>query len=95
MNFSRICITFLFTVNLLFLSSGTGMAIIAEGDFEGIANDTELRADGPGQDWYESREDDPSLLLHDTTPISGHTGCVLRVRMDPAFQQHFDDRFRP
>ena len=77
-SFSKICITFLASVSLLFLFSGNGMAIIAEGDFEGL-NSTSMRVDGSGQDWYESRGDDESLLTLDTTDVSGNAGQKAKL----------------
>jgi len=64
---SNIFATFLFAICLIFfIFSGTGMADIAEGTFESVADSEALRTNGSGQDWYESRGDDPSLLELDT-----------------------------
>ncbi|MCP4263658.1 MAG: hypothetical protein GY774_40045, partial [Planctomycetes bacterium] len=42
--------------------------------FNDSADSADLRADGAGQDWYESRNDVPALLTLDTADIGGNTG---------------------
>ncbi len=49
----------------------TGMVI--DTDFDASVDGDDLRADGPGRDWYESRADDPTLLFLDESNIGGNT----------------------
>ena len=74
----KVCTTFILSLSLIFLLSGTGMAVIAEGDFDGL-DTTSLRANGSGQDWYESRLDDPTQLVHITNNIGGHTSQAMLI----------------
>ena len=53
--------------------AGTASAdLIMDNDFEASVDSADLRMDGAGQDWYESRGDDPSLLTLDELDIDGN-----------------------
>ncbi len=46
--------------------------LIFDNDFEITVDSADLRDDGPGQDWYESRNDDPGMLTLDEENIDGN-----------------------
>ncbi len=46
--------------------------LLADNYFDDSADSAALRTNGSGQDWYESRGDDPSLLFLDETNIGGN-----------------------
>jgi uncharacterized repeat protein (TIGR02543 family) len=46
---------------------------LADNDFDASVDSADLRANGPDQDWYESRGDDPSLLFLDETTVGGNS----------------------
>lgn len=48
--------------------------LLVDSGFNDSPDSAELRANDPGQDWYESRNHTPNLLTLDTTDISGNTG---------------------
>ena len=48
--------------------------LVAETDFETVNDTPDLLTDAPGRDWYESRNDVPSLLFLDEDTIGDHTG---------------------
>ena len=45
---------------------------LADNDFNASADGADLRTNGPGQDWYESRGDVPTLLFLDQTTVGGN-----------------------
>ena len=45
---------------------------LTDPEFEDNADDTDLRTDSPGQDWYESREDTPTMLTLDESDVGGN-----------------------
>ncbi len=69
---------------------------LADGWFDESASSEDLRADGAGQDWYESRGDAPELLYLSTgmvgansTPKAGFTGSSAgNTYMSQAFGAH-------
>jgi len=48
------------------------VVFLADNDFNASVDSADLRANGPDQDWYESRGDDPSLLFLDETDVGGN-----------------------
>jgi predicted glutamine amidotransferase len=46
--------------------------LLVDSDFNGSLDDTDLRANSTGQDWYESREVTPTLLTLDTSNVGGN-----------------------
>ncbi|MGV8141237.1 MAG: MopE-related protein, partial [Candidatus Woesearchaeota archaeon] len=50
------------------------ICLLVDSTFEASADDATLRANGAGQDWYESRGQAPTLLTLDTTNVGGNTG---------------------
>jgi hypothetical protein len=91
----QICIPFF--CGLVLFVGPAGAITISEGDFETIADTAALRANSGGQDWYESRTDDPSQLELFTGDVYGNTTNVARLRStsSPAgyayLSQDFDD----
>ena len=47
--------------------------LLVDPDFEASVDSADLRADGVGRDWYESRNDVPTLLDLNTEDIGGNT----------------------
>ena len=47
--------------------------LLADNEFDASTGSEDLRTDGAGQDWYESRGDNPLLLTLNTDNISGNT----------------------
>ena len=45
---------------------------VADASFSDSTSAVDLRTDGPGQDWYESHGDDPTLLTLDETDVAGN-----------------------
>jgi uncharacterized repeat protein (TIGR02543 family) len=62
------------------------VVFLADNDFDASVDSADLRANGPDQDWYESRGDDPSLLFLDETTVGGSTVGHLRGR-DTGYQR--------
>ncbi len=54
------------------IESYFGGAFLADNYFDESVDSAALRTNGAGQDWYESRADDPSLLFLDETLIGGN-----------------------
>jgi uncharacterized repeat protein (TIGR02543 family) len=52
--------------------SSVPIVFLADNDFSASTDSADLRANGVGQDWYESREDDPGLLTLDETMVGGN-----------------------
>lgn len=50
------------------------IVFLADGAFDDAVDSDDLRADGPGQDWYESRGDLPTLVELSTDPVDGNFG---------------------
>ena len=48
-------------------------AFLVDGDFDASADSADLRFDSAGQDWYESRDDDPTLLTLDESTIGANS----------------------
>jgi len=70
--------------NLITLKRGLAPSIISDirqlypllvdSTLDNSIDSADLRTNSPGQDWYESRNDDPTLLTLDTTNVGGNTG---------------------
>ena len=52
--------------------SSVPVVFLADNDFNASVDSADLRANSPGQDWYESREQDPNLLTLDETMVGGN-----------------------
>jgi uncharacterized repeat protein (TIGR02543 family) len=48
--------------------------LLVDSEFSNSADSADLRTNGAGQDWYESRNDLPTLLTLDTDNVGGNTG---------------------
>ena len=60
---------------VLAIVSGSRLApaeILVDSDFNASSDNTGLRANSAGQDWYESRQDAPTLLALDRTSVGGN-----------------------
>ncbi|MBT0160831.1 DUF2341 domain-containing protein, partial [Candidatus Bathyarchaeota archaeon A05DMB-2] len=58
----------------IFISDIRQYKLLTDPTFDACADSDALRANGAGQDWYESRNDVPTLLYLDTTNVGGNTG---------------------
>jgi uncharacterized repeat protein (TIGR02543 family) len=54
--------------------------LLVDSNFDNSIDDADLRANGEGQDWYESRNDDPTLLTLDTSDVGGNTGKKVALK---------------
>ncbi|MGB9841310.1 MAG: InlB B-repeat-containing protein, partial [Candidatus Bathyarchaeales archaeon] len=48
--------------------------LLTDSTFDASIDNADLRTNSAGQDWYESRNDDPTLLTLDTSNIGGNAG---------------------
>ena len=64
----------LFVLFSLATNSVVAQELLVDSGFDDNLDSAELRANGSGQDWYESRNDIPGLLTLDATDIMGNTG---------------------
>jgi len=53
--------------------------LLMDSEFNDSENSADLRNNGPGQDWYESRGQNASLLTLDTSNVGGNTGKKARL----------------
>ncbi len=49
------------------------LKLLVDTDFEASSDSADLRADGPGRDWYESNGGAPALLFLDATDVGGNS----------------------
>ena len=80
---------FLVAALVLILAGGTpsrATELVRNGDFEALKNGDDLRKDGKGLDWYESRHDTDAgrdLLMLSTKDIGGNTTKKAMIKADP------------
>jgi len=53
--------------------NAVSVTFLEDNDFNASGSDSDLRTNGAGQDWYESRETDPGLLTLNETSVGGNT----------------------
>ena len=71
------------SVNLVVSLGADPSELLTESDFETILGTDELRADGPGRDWYESRQDGtdgPKNLSLDETNVGDNSGKKAKFK---------------
>jgi len=51
---------------------GSTVSLLLDGDFDASPDSTALRANSAGQDWYESRQDVPTLVTLDSADVGGN-----------------------
>jgi hypothetical protein len=66
---------------------------IADAAFNNSSVDIDLRTDGPGQDWYESRNDDPILLTIDETDVGGNATKKAKLTADSSKNAYLTQEF--
>jgi hypothetical protein len=54
-------------------------SLIADSSFNACTDSSDLRTNGPTQDWYESYNDNTALLTLDTSSIGGNTGKKAKL----------------
>jgi len=52
--------------------NAVSVVFLEDNDFSASGSDSELRTNGAGQDWYESRETDPDLVTLDETMVGSN-----------------------
>jgi len=82
---------------LLVLCSGAATAaeLVTDGDFEGHKNGAQLRKDGKGCDWYESRKDTEEgsgLLKLSTKNIGGNKTKKAMIKANPELNTYLTNR---
>jgi len=63
-----------YSSNYVSVFSGGPEALLSDSMFNDSVDSADLRFDAVGQDWYESRNDDQTLLTLDINNISGNSG---------------------
>jgi len=56
--------------------------LLVDSEFNDSSNSTDLRDNATGQDWYESRNKAPELLILDTSDVDGNTGKKALLQGD-------------
>lgn len=67
--------------------------LLVDSDFTASADSENLRNDSNGQDWYESRNDVPSLLTLDETDVAGNTGKKAKLTGSPTGNAYLTQEF--
>jgi hypothetical protein len=62
---------------------GSTVPLLVDGDFEASSDSAVLRANSLGQDWYESRQDVPTLLSLDLTNVGGNATKKAKLTPGP------------
>jgi len=68
-----------------FVHSG---AILTDGDFDASADSADLRTNGDGYDWYESRAQAPELLTLDETTVGTNSTKKAKITGDPSLNTY-------
>lgn len=90
-------LTVLLTAGLVLLAAGAALAteLVIDGDFEGHKNGAQLRKDGKGCDWYESRKDTDEgrgLLKLSTRKIGGNKTKKAMIKAHPELNTYLTTR---
>jgi hypothetical protein len=84
-------VNFAFAVNDYFeLFEG---ALLVDLNFEASADSVDLRTQGPGRGWYESRNDDPGLLSLDENNIGGNSSRKAKLTASSSNNAYLTQRF--
>jgi hypothetical protein len=67
--------------------------LLVDGDFESTLDSAELRGDGGGPDWFESRHDDPGLLSLDSSSVAGNDTRKARLHASTTAEVYLTQRF--
>ena len=59
-------------LSLVVSANAQGVSLLGDSDFNASIDSADLRADAGGQDWYESRQDVPTLVTLDLTNVGGN-----------------------
>jgi predicted glutamine amidotransferase len=62
------------TVAYIFTTGPHVQQLLVDSTFDASVDSADLRDDGAGQDWYESRNDIPAILYLDETDVEGNAG---------------------
>jgi len=71
-----------------------GPDLLADSDFEASTDSADLRDNVNGQDWYESRGDEPGLAELDETDIGGNSGKKLFINGDESGDVYVSQEFK-
>jgi uncharacterized repeat protein (TIGR02543 family) len=70
--------------------------LLVDSNFDNSIDDADLRADGPGQDWYESRKDGvngPTYLTLDESNVAGNTGKKAKITGTLSYNTYLSQQF--
>jgi len=67
--------------------------LLVDSDFNGSVDSADLIADANGQDWYESRNDEPNLLTLDETDIAGNDGKKAKLSSSDSVNAYLTQEF--
>ena len=67
--------------------------VIVDSRFDKSANDSDLRADGSGQDWYESVGQNPNLLTLNGGEIGGNSSAKAQLTSSPGYTTYLTQEF--
>jgi hypothetical protein len=74
-------------------SDGSSGGLLRDPDFNASSGSTDLRADATDQDWYESRQDMPTLLTLDYSNIGGNATKKARLSPSPFGNAYLTQEF--
>jgi len=70
--------------------------LLVDSNFDNSNDHADLRADGPGQDWYESRKDGvngPTYLTLDESNVAGNTGKKAKITGTLSYNTYLSQQF--
>ena len=67
--------------------------LLQDSEFNECVDSADLRANGAGQDWYESRGQRPTLLFLDQTNVGGNTGKKAGFTASSSYNAYLTQEF--
>lgn len=67
--------------------------LLVDSDFNDSIDSGDLIANGTGQDWYESRNDNPSILTLDTANVGGNSGKKAKLTQNTTSSAYMSQEF--
>ena len=71
------------------------VTLVADHYFDDSTDDADLRANGTGQDWYESREAEQTLLTLNTADIGGNSSKKASFEASDSGNAYVSQEFGP
>jgi len=81
-------------LSLVVSATAQGVPLLEDSEFNGSINSVGLRADTAGQDWYEGRWDDPSLVTLDFANIGGNSTAKAAFAASSTGNVYLTQEFR-